>query len=53
MAHQILSSPPLDFIRLTRKLTIFGAEHAFTAPTLAYVARCPQRHGQSTAATDH
>ncbi len=33
-AHQSLASQPLDFTCLPRKLTIFGAEHAFTAPTL-------------------
>ena len=54
--HSVLTTPasrPLDFIRLPRKLTIFGAEHVFRPPTLAHSAHFTLRHGQSTAAADH
>ena len=52
-AHQSLAFPPLDFIRLPPKVTIFGADYVFPAPALAHAARRALWHGLPAAATDH
>ena len=52
-ARQSLASPPLDFIRLPRKLSIFGAEHTLPASAMAHSVDMPLRPTQSASAADH
>ena len=49
----MIISPPLDFIRLPRTLTIFGVEYIFPARALAHPARHALRPRQPPLAADH